>query len=98
MPQVGPALQDASDLALELVVDIGQSGEVAFLKNCGAEARFAEDHDAGRGLEQVSAGPGSHDEEEGILHAPMQPDDSGQPAEHLPLPPLPQDGRVFAGI
>ena len=36
------------------------------------------------------------DQEEGVLHLAVQPDDPGQPAEHLALAAFPQDGRVAA--
>ena len=93
---VGTALEQLADLAVELVVHVGEPGQVALVDDRGGEARLGEDHHAGRGLDQVSAGPRPDDEEECILDLPVQPDDAGQAAEHLALAALADDhaGRL----
>ena len=84
------------DDAVEFVVGIGQAGEVAFVDDRGGEARFGEDHDAGGGLDQVRAGARADDQEERILDLAVQPDDAGQPAEHLALAAFAQDSGIVA--
>ena len=79
--------------AVELVVDVGQAGEVALVDDRGREARLGEDHHAGRRLDQVRAGARADDEEEGVLDLAVQPDDAGQAAEHLALAALAQHRR-----
>src|SRR3954452_22635279 len=73
-----------------------QPGQVALLDDGGGEARLGEDHDAGGRLHQMRAGAGADDEEERVLDLAVQPDDAGQAAEDLALPPLPQDRRLVA--
>ena len=84
------------DDPVELVVGVGQAGEVALLDDRGGEARLGEDHHAGGRLDQVRAGARADDEEEGVLDLAVQPDDAGQAAEHLALAALAQDRRVGA--
>ena len=69
MRMSGPALQQAGHHAVKLVIHIGAAGEVALLDDGGGEAGLGEDHDAGRRLQQVGAGAGADDEEEGVLNA-----------------------------
>ena len=97
LPDAGPALQHAGDLALEFLVCVSEPGEVALFEDRGTEARLAEDHHPRRRLQQVGAGARADDEEEGVLHAPVQPDDSGQAAEDLALAALPEHRGFLAG-
>ena len=97
LPDAGPALQHAGDLALEFLIGVGEAGEVALLEDRGPEARLAEDHHARRRLQQVGAGARADDEEEGVLHAPVQPDDAGQAAEDFALAALPENRGFLAG-
>ena len=92
----GRRASSAVDLAVELVLRIGEAGEVLFLENRGAEAGFGEDHHSGGRLQQMRAGAAADDEEEGVLHLAVQPDDPGQAAEHLALAALFQDRSVGA--
>ncbi len=96
LADVGAAREEAGDLAVELVIGVGEAREVLLLEDRGAEAGFGEDHDARRRLQQMRAGARAHHEEEGILHLAVQPDDAGQAAEHLALAALLQDRRVAA--
>ncbi len=93
---VGAALQQAGDDAVEFLVGVGEAGEVALLHDGGGEARLGEDHHAGRRLQQVGAGARADDEEEGVLHLAVQPDDAGEAAEDLALAALLDDGGVGA--
>ena len=93
-PDVGPALQQLADHAVEFVVGVGQSGQVALVDDGGGEARFGEDHHAGGRLDQMRAGARADDQEERVLDLAVQPDDAGQPAEHLALAALAQHRRV----
>ena len=90
---VGPALEQPGDDAVELVVGVGQPGEVAFVDDRGGEARLGEDHHARGRLQQVRAGARADDEEEGVLDLAVQPDDAGQAAEDLALAALLQHRR-----
>jgi hypothetical protein len=94
---VGPARQQLSDDPVELVVGVGQPGQVAVVDDGRGEARLGEDHHAGRRLQQVRAGARAHDEEEGVLDLAVQPDDAGETAEHLALAALVHDGQL-AGL
>ena len=47
---------------------------------------------------QVRAGARADDEEERVLDLAVQPDDAGQPAEHLALAALAQHRRVRAAV
>ena len=94
LADVGAALQQSADLAVDLVLGVGETGEVLLLHDRGAEARLGEDHHAGGRLQQMRAGARADHEEEGVLHLAVQPDDAGQAAEHLALAPLTQDRRV----
>ncbi len=91
---VGPALEQARDHAVELCVGVGETGEVAVVDDRGGEARLGEDHHAGRRLDQVRAGARADHEEECVLDLAVQPDDAGEPAEHLALAALAQDRKV----
>ena len=73
---------------------VGQAGQIALVDDGGGEARLGEDHHAGGRLDQVRAGARADDEEEGVLHLAVQPDDAGQAAEHLALAALAQHRRV----
>ena len=94
----GRRASSSADDAVELVVGVGQAGEVALLDDGGGEARLGEDHHAGGRLDQVGAGARADDEEEGVLDLAVQPDDAGQAAEHLALAALAQDRRVGAAL
>ena len=73
------------DDPVELVIGIGEAGEIALLHDGGGEARLGKDHHAGGRLQQMGAGARADDEEEGVLHLAVQPDDAGQAAEHFAL-------------
>jgi len=62
---------------------IGEAGEVLLFENRGAESWFGEDHHPGGGLQEVGAGAGADDEEEGVMHLAMQPECARHAAEHL---------------
>ena len=96
LADVRAAGEEAFDLTLELLMGVGETGEVLLFENRGAESRLGEDHHPGGGLQQVRAGARADDEEEGVLHLAVQPDDPGQAAEHLTLAALPQDRGVQA--
>ena len=96
LADVGAARQQARDLAVKLVMGVGQTGQIRFLEDRGAEARFGKDHHAGGRLQQMRAGARADDQKEGVLHLAVQPDDAGQAAEHLALAALLEDGRVAA--
>ena len=81
------------DDAVELVVGVGQAGEVALVDDRGGEARLGEDHHAGGRLDQVRAGARADHQEEGVLDLAVQPDDAGQAAEDLALAALAQHRR-----
>ena len=83
---VGPALEQAADHAIEFVVDVGDAGEVALVEDSGGESRLGENHHAGRRLDEMRARARPDDQEERVLNFAMQPDDPRQPAEHLALP------------
>ena len=91
LADVGAAREQAADFAVDLVMGIGEAGEVLLFHDRGAESRLGEDHHPGGGLQQMRAGPRADDEEEGVLHLAVQPDDSRQTAEHLVLAALAQD-------
>ena len=97
-PDVGAPLEQAGRDPVQLLVGVGQPGEVALLDDRGGEARLGEDHDARRRLEQVGAGARAHDQEEGVLDLAVQPDDAGEPAEHLALAALAQHREVRAAL
>ena len=93
---IGPPREQLGDDPVQLLVGVGEPGEIALFHDRGRKARFGEDHHAGGRLDQMRAGARADDEEEGVLDLAMQPDDAGQPAEHLALAALAQDGRVAA--
>jgi len=93
---VGSAIEQLRDTAIEFLVGVGQSGQVALAEDVGGEARLSEDHDAGGALDEMGACPRAHDEEERILHLAVQPDDAGQSAEDFALSALPQDRQRAA--
>ena len=80
--------QQFVDHAVELFVRIGQTREIALANDGGAKAGLRKNHHAGRGLQQVRAGPRAHHQEERVLQFAMQPDDAGQPAEDFALAAL----------
>jgi hypothetical protein len=88
---LGAPLQQITHKTVEFLIGIGQAGQVALAQNRGAETGFGENHHAGGALDQMGAGAGAHHQEEGIRHAPVQPHDRGEPAEHLALAVLPPD-------
>jgi hypothetical protein len=83
--RVRAPLQKLGHQAIELLVGIGQARQIALAEDRSAEARLGEDHHPGGALDQVGAGARAHHQEEGIRHAPVQPHDRGEAAEHLPL-------------
>ena len=72
---LGAPLQQVAHQPVELVVGVGEAGQIALAQDRRAEARFGEDHHPGGALDQVGAGAGAHHQEEGIRHTPVQPDD-----------------------
>ena len=82
------ALQQLRHQSIELLIGIGQAGQIPFAEDRGAEARLGKDHHAGGALDQVRTGARTHHQKKGIRHAPVQPHDRGEPAEHLPLAAL----------
>ncbi len=88
---VGAALQEAGDDAVEFFVGIGQPGEIALLEDRGREPRLGKNHDAGSGLDEVRACARADNEEEGVLDLAVQPDDAGEAAEDLALSLLAQN-------
>ena len=76
---------------IELLIGIGQTRQIPLAQDRCPEAGFRKDHDARRALHQVGTGAGSHHQEEGVGHAPMQPNNRGEAAEHLPLATFLQD-------
>ena len=96
LADVGAPRQQPRDLAVDLLLRVGEPGEVLLLHDRRAESRLGEDHHARRRLQKMRAGAGAHDEEERVLHLAVQPDDPGQAAEHLALAALAQDGGVEA--
>ena len=88
---VRPALEQLRHDPVEFVVGIGEPGEIPLVDDRGREARLGEDHHAGRGLDEMRAGARTDDEEERVLDLAVQPDDAGQPAEHLALAALAED-------
>ena len=76
------------DHPVELLVRVGEAGEVALVDDRGGEARLGEDHHAGGRLDEVGAGARADHEEERVLDLAVQPDDAGEPAEHRALAAL----------
>jgi hypothetical protein len=95
-PDVGPPLEQPGHDPVQLLVGVGEPGQIALLDDRRGEARLGEDHHAGGRLDEVRAGARAHDQEKGILDLAVQPDDAGQSAEHLALPALAQDRDVAA--
>ena len=96
LADVGAARQQARNLAVNLGLGVDQAGKVFLFKNRGAKAGFGKDHHPGGRLQQMRAGAAAHHQKEGVLHLAVQPDDSRQPAKHLTLATLFQDGGVGA--
>ena len=96
LPDVGTARQQARDLAVQFGIGIGQTRQILFFKDRGAEAGFSKDHHTRRRLQQMRAGAAAHHEKEGILHLAVQPDDSREAAEHLALAAFLEDGHIAA--
>ena len=82
--------------AIQFVIRIRQSREVALVDDRRGEPRFGEDHHARGRLNQMRAGARADDQEERILDLAMQPDDAGQAAEHFPLAALAQHRCIQA--
>ena len=79
------SLEQIPHQAIEFLVGIGQAGQVPFPQDRRAEAGFGKNHHPRSRLDQVGASARAHHQEEGIGHAPMQPNNRGKAAEHLPL-------------
>jgi len=92
---LGTPLQQLGHQPVELLIGIGQAGQIALPQDRRAESGFSEDHHPGSALDQVGAGARSHHQEEGIRHAPVQPHDRGQTAEHFALAAFAQHGRAI---
>ncbi len=58
---VGAPLDEPGDDAVELVLGVGEAGEVAVIDDGGGEARLREDHHASSGLQEVRAGARADD-------------------------------------
>ena len=84
-PDVGPPVEQALHHAIELFMHVGHAGKVALFHDGGREAWLGEDHHACSRLHQMGAGARSDDEEEGVLHLAVQPDDRGEAAEDFML-------------
>ncbi len=96
---VRTTLEQAANHAIELVVGVGQTGEVAVVDDGCGEPWLGEDHHARRRLDQVGAGARTDHQEERILDLAVQPDDAGQAAKHLALTALAQHRRIgTAGV
>ena len=85
---LGAPLQQILHQPVELIIGIGQAGQIPLPQNRSTETGFGKDHHAGGALNQVGASAGAHHQEKGIRHAPVQPHNRGEPAEHLPLTAL----------
>ncbi len=92
LPDIGAASQQAGHFTVQLGVGIGQTGQILFFQNRGAEPGFGKDHHAGGGLQQMRAGAAADHQEKRILHLAVQPDNAGQTAEHLALAAFAQHG------
>ena len=95
---IGAARQQFGNHPIEFFVAIRHAGQIPLTKNRGRETRLCKNHDARRGLQQVGAGAGPHDEEERVLNPAMQPNDRGQAAEDRPLTPFGGDLGLRLGI
>ena len=80
-----PAGEQLLHEPIELLIGIGQTRQIPLAQDRCTEAGFRKDHHARSALHQVGAGAGSHHQKERIGHAPMQPNNRGEAAEHLPL-------------
>ncbi len=96
LPDVRPPRQKPGDLTVKLGIGIRQTRQILLFENRRPEPGFGKDHHARRRLQKVRAGAAAHDQEERVLHLAVQPDDPGQPAEHLALAAFLQNGRVAA--
>jgi hypothetical protein len=85
---VGPALEQPVTTRSSSALASASPGEIALVDDRGGEARLGEDHHAGGRLDEMRAGARADDQEEGVLDLAVQPDDAGQPAEHLALAAL----------
>ena len=79
------------DDSIEFIIGVGEPGEIFFFHDRRRKPWLGKDHNAGGGLDQMRTGARSHHEEEGILDLTMQPDDTGQAAEHFTLAVLTSD-------
>ena len=79
----GPALQQFAGDPIQFVLCVCKTGQIAFVENRRAETGLSKNHHAGGALNQMGAGPGANNKEEGIGHAPVKPDDRGESAEDL---------------
>ena len=96
---VGPPREQLGHHTVELLVGIGQAGQVAVVDDGGCKARLGKDHHAGGRLNEVCAGARTHHEKEGVLYFSVQPNDAGEATKDFVLPALTQDlkrqqGRV----
>ena len=80
-----PAGEQLGHKAIELLIGIGQTRQIPLTQDRGAKAGFRKDHHARSALHQVGTGAGSHHQKECIGHTPMQPNNRGEAAKHLPL-------------
>ena len=87
-----------ADDAVELLVGVGEAGQIALLHDGGGKPRLGEDHHAGGRLDEMGAGARADDEKEGVLDLAMQPDDAGEAAEHLALAALAQHRALAAAF
>lgn len=88
MPDVGPPGEKLFNRAVKLCMGVVEAREVRFFEDRGPESGFREDHHPGGALQKMRACPGTDDKKEGVLYLAVQPDDAGQPAEHLALSAL----------
>jgi hypothetical protein len=93
---VRAAGQQTGDFTVQFHIGIREARKILFFENRRAKARFGKNHDTSSRLQQMRAGAGADDKEERILHLAVQPDDPGQPAEHLALAAFLQNRHVAA--
>jgi|GEM_PF-4277875 len=94
-PNVGPTPEQLINNSVKFLIRIGQAREVTVIDDGCGKARFGKDHDPGGRLNEVRAGARAHHQKEGILNLSVQPDDSGEPAEHFSLTALANDLRQW---
>ena len=84
-------LEQPGDHLVEFDIGIGQSGEVPLVNDCRGKPGLCKNHHPCGRLNQVGAGPRTHDQKECVLNFAVKPDDAGQAAEDLALAALAQD-------